>query len=310
MPFGAGSGGRRAGMRTAVLCGLLCAAAARAEAPPPGDPVFSLTSADFTAAPKRENHSFPLADQKNSAGWTRLDTFWDEFDGDTLDTKKWWPKNPTWEGRPPGRFNETNVSVSGGQLHLAARALPQPEPGPGGKAWTHTTAAVQSRETVLYGHFEVRAKMMPACICNAFWFYHAMPERWTELDVYEIGARAPGKERKVHLTAHVFHTPESRTHRQWSDALEAPFDPAADFHVYALDWTPERLRWYVDGVLVREGTNPLWHQPLTLNLDVEIMEEWFGLPAEGELPAVYDIDYVRAWTRASGPPAEHEEKTP
>jgi len=272
--------------------------------------VFSLTSADFTAAPKRENHSFPLADQKNSAGWTRLDTFWDEFDGDTLDTKKWWPKNPTWEGRPPGRFDEANVSVSGGQLHLAARALPAPEPGPGGKAWTHTTAAVQSRETVLYGHFEVRAKMMPACICNAFWFYHAMPERWTELDVYEIGARAPGKERKVHLTAHVFHTPESRTHRQWSDALEAPFDPAADFHVYALDWTPERLRWYVDGVLVREGTNPLWHQPLTLNLDVEIMEEWFGLPAEGELPAVYDIDYARAWTRASGPPAEHEEKTP
>ena len=61
---------------------------------------------------------------------------------------------------------------------------------------------------------------------------------------------------------------------------------------------------------MREGTNTLWHQPLTLNLDVEIMEEWFGLPAEGELPAVYDIDYVRAWTRASGPPAEHEEKTP
>ena len=310
MPFVAESGARRAGLRTAVLCGLLCAVSARAEEPSPGDPVFSRAPADFAAAPKREAPSLPLADQKNRAGWTRLDAFWDEFDGDTLDTKKWWPKNPTWEGRPPGRFNETNVSVSGGQLHLAARALPQPEPGSGGKAWTHTTAAVQSRETVLYGHFEVRAKMMPACICNAFWFYHAMPERWTELDVYEIGARAPGKERKVHLTAHVFHTPESRTHRQWSDALEAPFDPAADFHVYALDWTPERLRWYVDGVLVREGTNTLWHQPLTLNLDVEIMEEWFGLPAEGELPAVYDIDYVRAWTRASGPPAEHEEKTP
>jgi len=310
MPFVAESGARRAGLRTAVLCGLLCAVSARAEEPSPGDPVFSRAPADFAAAPKREAPSLPLADQKNRAGWTRLDAFWDEFDGDTLDTKKWWPKNPTWEGRPPGRFNETNVSVSGGQLHLAARALPQPEPGSGGKAWTHTTAAVQSRETVLYGHFEVRAKMMPACICNAFWFYHATPERWTEIDVYEIGARAPGKERKVHLTAHVFRTPESQTHRQWSDALEAPFDPAADFHVYALDWTPERLRWYVDGVLVREGTNTLWHQPLTLNLDVEIMEEWFGLPAEGELPAVYDIDYVRAWTRASGPPAEHEEKTP
>lgn len=287
----------RAGWLAAALCLWARAVLGQVETAAPADVEFTLAPADFSAAPRRETGAFPLADQKNSTGWTRLEAFWDEFDGDTLDTKKWWPKNPTWEGRPPGRFDEANVSVSGGQLHLAARALPAPEPGPGGRPWTHATAAVQSRETVLYGHFEVRAKMMPACICNAFWFYHATPERWTEMDVYEIGARAPGKERKVHLTAHVFHTPESRTHRQWSDALEAPFDPAADFHVYALDWTPERLRWYVDGLLVREGPNTHWHQPLTLNLDVEIMEEWFGPPKGGELPAVYDVDYVRAWTR-------------
>ncbi|HOC72245.1 MAG TPA: hypothetical protein PKL54_05485, partial [Candidatus Hydrogenedentes bacterium] len=74
------SGARRAGLRTAVLCGLLCAVSARAEEPSPGDPVFSRAPADFAAAPKREAPSLPLADQKNRAGWTRLDAFWDEFD--------------------------------------------------------------------------------------------------------------------------------------------------------------------------------------------------------------------------------------
>ncbi len=261
---------------------------------------WTLHTPDFSTAPELRQDDRPLADQENIPGWVRLDAFSDEFNGDALDPNKWWPKNPTWEGRPPGRFEEENVSVSGGSLRLAARVLETPKPGgPEGRDWLHATAAVQSREKVLYGHFEVRAKVMAAGICNAFWFYHATPERWTEIDVFEIGARAKGNERKTHMTVHVFHTPEDKTHRQWSQALELPFDPSVDFHVYSLDWTPAHIRFYVDGLLVRERENRHWHQPLTMNFDVEIMEQWFGMPAEGELPAVYEVDYVRAWTRES-----------
>lgn len=292
------SGGRAALALLFSVCMVAVAALGQSSGTVYEQDGWTLHSPDFSTAPKFLHEDRPLADQENGGGWKKLEAFSDEFNGNALDLDKWWPKNPTWEGRPPGRFEEENVSVSKGILCLAANALDTPKPGgPEGRNWQYATAAVQSRDKVLYGHFEVRAKVMAACICNAFWFYHATPERWTEIDVFEIGARAKGNERKAHMTVHVFHTPEDKTHRQWSQAPELPFDPAADFHVYSLDWTPEHIRYYVDGLLVREGENRHWHQPLTMNFDVEIMEQWFGMPAAGELPAVYEVDYVRAWTR-------------
>lgn len=281
----------------AMSCMLLLMAAAQAEeAPFTESDGWRLYTPDFSKAPARKSGELPLCDQDNKSGWKRLDGFWDEFGGNTLDQARWWPKNPTWAGRPPGRFEESNLTVSGGCLRLAARPLPAPE-----GEWDHATAALQSRERVLYGCFEVRARVMAACVCNAFWFYDATPELWTEIDVFEIGARAPEPVRGVHMTAHVFRMPGHSTHRQWSQMLRPPFDPAADFHVYTLEWTPGHLRWHVDGLLVREGKNTLWHQPLTLNCDVEIMRDWFGPPGKDELPAFFEIDYVRAWT---GGPAD------
>ncbi len=35
----------------------------------------------------------------------------------------------------------------------------------------------------------------------------------------------------------------------------SPWRLASDFHVYGFDWQPDTLRWYVDGVLVREAKN-------------------------------------------------------
>jgi beta-glucanase (GH16 family) len=46
---------------------------------------------------------------------------------------------------------------------------------------------------------------------------------------------------------------------------------ADDYHVYGFEWTPEGIRYFVDGVVVQTVENTHWHQPLSLIFDSETM---------------------------------------
>jgi beta-glucanase (GH16 family) len=162
---------------------------------------------------------------------------------------------------------------------------------------TYTCAAVQSKGTVRYGYFEVKAKPMASAGSSSFWFYKNTPEWWTEIDVYEIGGKSPGYEAKMNMNVHVFHTPGEKRHWSRHGVFVAPSKLADDYHVYGLEWDKREIRFYFDGALVRKGPNTHWHQPLTLNFDSETMPKWFGLPKDDDLPSTYSIEYVRAWKR-------------
>jgi len=136
---------------------------------------------------------------------------------------------------------------------------------------------------------------------SAFWFYRIEPELWTEIDVFEIGERAPGKERTVHTNAHVMRAPTVKEHLKNPGKWEAPFRLADEYHVYALEWDKDRIKFYVDGEAVRTLENTYWHQALNLNFDSETMPEWFGLPDREHLPATFSIDYVRSWKKVQPP---------
>jgi len=248
-------------------------------------------------AVKPTNDRFPLADQRNEGGWVRYEPLWDEFRGARLNAGKWWDHNPTWKGRQPAPFLPANVQVRDGKLHLTMRCEEPTEELRKEGYHTFTAAAVQSKERVLYGYFEVKAKPMRSHGSSAFWFYYSEPERWTEIDVFEIGGGAPGFERKDFMTVHVFHTPTEKQHWQIGSFCETPFDLADDYHVFGLEWDEREIRFHLDGALVRKGPNTHWHQPLTLNFDAETMPDWFGLPRKEDLPSQYSIEYVRAWKK-------------
>jgi len=250
-----------------------------------------------SAAVKRTTDDFPLSDQSNAGKWTKFAPMSDEFDGKRLDEAKWWPKNPTWKGRQPGWFSPKNVAVRDGRLQLTMRKEEPPEEARKAGYRTYTCAAVQSKSKVLYGYFEVKARAMASAGSSSFWFYDVQKDWWTEIDVFEIGGRAPRFERKLNITMHVFHTPQEKKHWSIGGVFMAPWDLANAEHVYGLEWDQRRIKFYLDGVLVREGPNTHWHQPLTLNFDSETMPDWFGLPKDSDLPSTYSIDYVRAWKK-------------
>jgi beta-glucanase (GH16 family) len=280
----------------AALAGTLAVVAGVSLAGKPDENLWKDYTPNMPAdAVQRANDDWPLSDQANAGAWSRYEPMSDEFAGDKLDDTKWWPKNPGWKGRQPAFFNPANVSVSDGKLHLVMRKEEPPDDLRADGYHTYSSAAVQSKGTVLYGYFEVLARAMRSHGSSAFWFYNSQPEEWTEIDMFEIGGGAPGFERKLHMTVHVMHTPTEKEHWSIGGIWNAPFDLADDYHVYGLDWTKETLRFYFDGVLVREGPNTHGHQPLTLNFDSETMPEWFGLPRDEDLPSTYSVDYVRAW---------------
>jgi len=228
--------------------------------------------------------------------WTPIAALTDEFDGEKLDPTKWHDHNPKWKGRQPGFFSKKNVTVSGGKLGITMKAESLPDLPKG--YHTFTCGAVKSRAKVLYGFFEARCRAMDSRGSSAFWFYDHTKEIWTEIDVFEIGGKAPKHEKAVHMNVHVFHTPTEKKHWSKASTWTAPGRLADDYHIYGLDWSRQSIKFYVDGVLRRTVKNTHWHQPLYLNFDSETMPKWFGLPKKENLPSTFSIDYIRAWKRA------------
>ena len=84
-----------------------------------------------------------------------------------------------------------------------------------------------------------------------------------------------------------------------------------EFHVYALEWTEEYIKTYVDGVQLfyynpdnySEGrTANTWpfNKPFELKLNLAWGGDWGGMYGVDEscLPATYEIDYVRVFQKA------------
>ncbi len=251
--------------------------------------------------PTHVTDAFPLSDQENKGRWKTFEAMSDEFEGDALDPEKWTVGIYWWKGRQPALFSEENVTVSDGKLHLTMRKekVPQQFEKEGYK--DYTSAALQTKTRSSYGYYEVKAKPMNSAGSSSFWFQNENVPGWlTEIDVFEIGGKARGFERRYHMNLHVFRTPKEKKHWTVGGVWVAPWRLAEDYHVYGLEWGEEEIKYFVDGVVVRTVENTHWHQPLFLIFDSETMPSWFGMPEDEDLPSTYSIEYVRAWKKQSG----------
>ena len=245
--------------------------------------------------PKRVTDALPLSGQHAKGKWEVYEPLTDEFEDGQLDSDKWLPTHMRWKGRQPAFFWDENVEVNDGKLHLTMRKEEAPEMPKG--YHDYTSACVHAKDTVKYGYFEVKAKPMNSAGSSSFWFRNSSPDWVTEIDVYEIGARSPGFERKLNMNLHVVRTPTEEKHWSCGGKWIAPWHLGDDYHVYALQWSEDRIKYYVDGVVVRSVPNTHWHQPLYMIFDSETMPDWFGMPEDEDLPSTYKIEYVRSWKR-------------
>jgi Glycosyl hydrolases family 16 len=252
--------------------------------------------------------------------------FEDTFDGDALDTSRWVPHYlPHWSIR---EHSAARYELADGCLRLLIAADQQPwcpefdgqvrvsslqtgvfagPVGSGvGQHRFNPEAVVREKQdnvrlyTPRYGRIELRAKALddPRTMV-ALWMigYEDEPGRSAEICVCEIFGRDVGpNQAAIGMGVHPFGDP--RITDDFS-AVTVPID-AREFHVYAAEWGPERVAFFVDGDLVRTvGQAPDYPMQLMLSIYEFPSETGDGPPAVA-YPKAFVVDYVRGSRLTAG----------
>jgi beta-glucanase (GH16 family) len=254
---------------------------------------------DLGQQPRHVHQDLPLSDQSNSGHWVLDKRFCDEFKGKSLNLKRWHvlPTSPDdWKGREPAMFLPSNVTVKNGTLSLAFRKGDVPEMN-GLKGYKdYTSCAIKTYERSGYGYYEARTRPCRSSASSGFWLTDTGREDYkSEIDIFEIGANSPKFMHKYNMTLHVWGTPQSKEH--WGRMSEwiTPWNFADEFHTYGFEWDKDYCAWYIDGVPVRTAVNTDWFYPMQIYFDVEAQFPWFGGVNDADLPAFFDIKYLRVW---------------
>ena len=171
-----------------------------------------------------------------------------------------------------------------------------------GGQYTSASLTTEGKASFLYGRIEVRAKLPQGKgVWPAIWMLGTnMPAigwpRCGEIDIMEFVGKEPDW---VHATVH-FNKDGKHASKGSKLAVSAPFQ---DFHVYACEWSSERMDFYFDQQkyfsfeLDAAGTgadNP-FRKPQYLLINLALGGEWGGPMDNSVLPQQYLIDYVRVY---------------
>lgn len=244
-------------------------------------------------------------------GYTQL--VWnDEFSGTGLpDADKWNYEKGYVRSSELQYYAEKRIENSyqqDGLLHLVAR---QDSSIIDGEMRPMSSASIitKGKAAWLYGYVEVRAKVPYLAGIGtwpAIWmmprddFYGYWP-RSGEIDIMEYVA---SDYRYVHFSQHSYkYTNENGANLHKTSKSYCP-TAYTEFHTYGLQWTPETMIWYLDGVQKYKVNNleHLWsswpfNKPFYLLLNLA-MGGWGGATNTQLLkdnPQDYQIDYVRVF---------------
>jgi beta-glucanase (GH16 family) len=191
------------------------------------------------------------------AGWQLA---WsDEFSGNTINTNNWTfdsgNGNGGWGNRELEFYTSRpqNAYVADGMLHIVARKEDYQ-----GKQYTSAKLKTRGLFSRKYGRFEFYARLPEG---KGYWpALWMMPEnavygRWAasgEIDVMENKGVEPGK---IFGTIHFGGMSPHNAHSHGPPFHFPPGDSAANFHLYAVEWTTNAISWYVDNHLYETQTN-------------------------------------------------------
>jgi beta-glucanase (GH16 family) len=166
----------------------------------------------------------------------------------------------------------------------------------------YTSARITSTESWTYGRFEIKAQLPEGQgIWPAIWLrsdtepYGSWPASG-EIDIMEMLGHEPTV---VYGTLH-YGLPDEQ--KQGSTIL-----PSQGFHVFAVEWDVDEIRWYVDDInylkidswYSNNGNYPApFDQPFNIVLNLAIGGIWPGNPNEStSFPQKLLIDYVRVYQK-------------
>ncbi len=267
----------------------------------------------------------------------------DEFDAPAIDPTKWTLADDCWGGGNAERQCYTgraaNARIADGQLLIIARREGHTGPafpidqrtgtdrrGQASRPFTSARLSTHGKAAWRHGIIEVRARLPQGQgLWPAIWM---LPEDnrygpWPasgEIDITEaVNLGEPcrtgqpgcvkGQERGVLGTLHFGGVPPANRHRGTTTAMPAPLD---GYHVYAVEWSLDAIRWRIDGVdyaaqypgdWSTSGSNAAgapFDQPFHLVLNLAVgghlpeQRNRGGVTMKG-FPRTMAVDWVRVW---------------
>lgn len=230
----------------------------------------------------------------------------DEFNGPGIDEGKW-----SWEVRPPGWVNNElqnytdhrpeNARIENGSLIIEAR-----RDGFQGREYSSARLKTQGKVSWTYGRIEARIQVpVGKGTWPAFWLMpDNMSRGWPacgEMDIMEHVGYEPNV---VHSTTHSLRynwkAAEQRTAATWvAGAVDG-------YHVYAMEWYPDRIEFFVDGNRYHTSRNDntgddAWpfNKNFHIILNVAVGGDWGG--AQGVDPNIWPqqmkVDWIKVYQK-------------
>ncbi len=224
----------------------------------------------------------------------------DEFNGPSIDLTNWtydiggggWGNNE-WQFYTD---RADNARIENGVLVIEAR-----EESFNGRDYTSARLKTQGLQEWTYGRVEARLKLpYGQGVWSAFWMLGEDFPRvgWPESGEIDIMENI-GDPSIVYGTVH---GPGYSGANGVGSSREMDISLSEDFHVYAVEWAPEKIQWYVDEVEFHTVT-PLdvpgqwvYDHEFFILLNLAVGGNWPGYPEDSTVfPQQLLVDYVRVY---------------
>ncbi len=236
----------------------------------------------------------------------------DEFNGNSINLQNWSFETGNNNGWGNGELeyytnSPQNAYVSNGVLHIVAR-----QQTVNGYDYTSARMKTENNFSKTYGRFEFRAKL-PAGV--GFW-----PALWMlGTNIASIGWPGCGEIDVVENKGSSLGIVQGSLHSGSDETMTYTLPnggSVTDFHTYMLEWTPNAIKWYVDGNLNYYESQTGWgssvgpyptpfNQPFYIILNLAVGGQYLGYPsttnidANSTFPGDMQVDYVRVYDQTA-----------
>lgn len=228
---------------------------------------------------------------------------WEEnFDGKNLNESVWnyelgdgCPNVCGWGNNERQIYTKTNHRLEGGKLIITTKK--------DGDKYTSTRITTAGNKEFKYGYMEARAKLPTGHgIWPAFWMLGSNIKQvgWPlagEIDILEYIGREPDM---VYTTLHT-----KANHGDKANSKKTLFpDIEKGFHTYGVNWTAEKMEFFVDGKSVYTFVPPnksteVWpyDQPFYFIINTAVGGNFGGPDVDDTIfPQEFIIDYVKVYS--------------
>lgn len=252
--------------------------------------IFAALVVSFVSQAQRPAQG-PVSDKKYTPEELGYNLFWaDEFNGNKLDSTKWKVRGVG--QRAIAYVTEKAIKVENGCVKLYALQK--------GDTLLGSAIGTQGLFMSKFGYYECRAQVQksPAGVWAAFWIQSAKISQGEDPAVYgaEIDIMECFKKLGDDIVSHNVHWAYG-PHQQSTHGMQSYLKGLGEgFHIFGLEWLPDKYIFYVDGYKFYEVTAGISNieEYMILSMEYPAKKEEI---AKSIFPDVFVVDYVKFYKK-------------